>query len=403
MLQQLNIKNYQSHEDTTLDFHEGINAIIGNSNAGKSAILRTVRWVIDNAPSVDSKNNRNNRDKRGDPINPIEASLSFDDMVIKRIKSKTRNGYDFGDTSFNAIGTNVPDEITAFLNLSEVNNSRQHDAKFLLTNSSGEVARYLNSILKLDKIDTTLSRADEHKRAITKEKEANKTEVEAIDKELQSFSEIEKYAILLSSYDYLKKQADELTAKATVLIKASLGIKQIESTIDSNRAIYERSTPLIQGYRVITGNLLDNTAILKKYMNSKESIEVAQELLCNVELLSKAKVLIKEYKENREKYSKISNKITELCYNQEIVNKCLVTLKKGEQLQYYKDLIARMEEIVADMKEQCILHGELHVMKGKIMLGQKEIVEKSVEIDRLKELLPEICPLCGKRIGECDE
>src|SRR5205085_9883685 len=47
---ELEIKGYQSHEDTKIAFTGGLNAIVGPSDSGKSAILRALRFVLYNEP-----------------------------------------------------------------------------------------------------------------------------------------------------------------------------------------------------------------------------------------------------------------------------------------------------------------------------------------------------------------
>ena len=44
------IKNFQSHEDTTVEFDNGLNVIVGESNNGKTSILRAIIWAVDNYP-----------------------------------------------------------------------------------------------------------------------------------------------------------------------------------------------------------------------------------------------------------------------------------------------------------------------------------------------------------------
>lgn len=44
------IKNFQSHTDTTVEFSNGLNVILGESNNGKTVILRAITWVLDNYP-----------------------------------------------------------------------------------------------------------------------------------------------------------------------------------------------------------------------------------------------------------------------------------------------------------------------------------------------------------------
>ena len=48
MIRSINIKNIQSHKDTTLEFSPGINAIVGSSNKRKKAVLRALYWAVYN-------------------------------------------------------------------------------------------------------------------------------------------------------------------------------------------------------------------------------------------------------------------------------------------------------------------------------------------------------------------
>ena len=48
MIKSVSIQNFEAHEDTTVEFGEGMNSIVGLSNSGKSAIIRAMMVVVDN-------------------------------------------------------------------------------------------------------------------------------------------------------------------------------------------------------------------------------------------------------------------------------------------------------------------------------------------------------------------
>jgi len=50
IIESVEIHNFQSHEDTIVKFKDGLNAIIGESNSGKTSILRAIRWCLDDDP-----------------------------------------------------------------------------------------------------------------------------------------------------------------------------------------------------------------------------------------------------------------------------------------------------------------------------------------------------------------
>ena len=46
-ISQLKITNYRSFKDITVEFNDGINAIIGSNNSGKSNLLRALSIIFD--------------------------------------------------------------------------------------------------------------------------------------------------------------------------------------------------------------------------------------------------------------------------------------------------------------------------------------------------------------------
>ncbi len=49
-IKELHIREFQSHEATALQFHPGLNVLVGPSDSGKSAIVRALRWCLHNEP-----------------------------------------------------------------------------------------------------------------------------------------------------------------------------------------------------------------------------------------------------------------------------------------------------------------------------------------------------------------
>ena len=46
-ISKVRIKGFRNFQDTKIEFHEGINVIIGHNNAGKSNILHAIRFEVD--------------------------------------------------------------------------------------------------------------------------------------------------------------------------------------------------------------------------------------------------------------------------------------------------------------------------------------------------------------------
>ena len=154
MIKQIQSKNFQSHKDTTIDLDNGVNVILGPSDCGKSAIRRALRWVFENRPSGDNFRSY----WGGDTCTDIVLNNG---ICISREKGK-ENLYVISEhgeqpKEFRAFGQDVPEEIKKILNASDINLQTQHSLPFLIFDSPGEVAKFINKIADLDIIDKTLS------------------------------------------------------------------------------------------------------------------------------------------------------------------------------------------------------------------------------------------------------
>ena len=179
MIQKIEIQNFQSHKHTVIDFDKGVNVITGESDNGKSAILRAIRWVIENYPQgIDKINSRWNEDFK----EPMVVTIFTDKGRIDRIRSKTRNGYNIWyngkePVELNAIGKTVPSDVIEFFGLTDVNFQWQLDPPYLLSKTPGEASKYLNQIVHLDSIDITLAAADADKRQLSSEQKVVENDI----------------------------------------------------------------------------------------------------------------------------------------------------------------------------------------------------------------------------------
>jgi DNA repair exonuclease SbcCD ATPase subunit len=149
MIKSLHIENFQSHEDSRLEFDPGTNVILGASDSGKSAIIRALKWVIWNRPQGESY-----RSHWGGGTRVI---IKTEQGVVERVRGDNVNSYLLnGDLELKALRAEVPEEVVRLLNLNETNLQMQFGRPFLLDSSPGEVAAHFNSVAHLSQIDSGL-------------------------------------------------------------------------------------------------------------------------------------------------------------------------------------------------------------------------------------------------------
>jgi DNA repair exonuclease SbcCD ATPase subunit len=288
MISSLVLQNFQSHKKTILNFHENVNAIIGQSNSGKTAILRGLFWAIYNRPSGLSFISYWNRDKKGNPLKSTYSEIN-NGSSIKRIRNIELNGYKVNKDTLEAVGLDVPEQVSKLLNLSEVNIQKQMDAPFLLSESASEVARFLNKEIRLDLIDKILSNAESKRRKYNSDIKQYEIEISEIEKELEKFEILE--------------EAERLN---TQLNEVEILIESIEDKIEGLELLkvdYQKYVKIIQNYVKIPFKNIEEIiseldSIKKEENDIKEQIETLEDYKENydseIEKVKKNNTLIKQ-------------------------------------------------------------------------------------------------------------
>lgn len=230
MLKSIHIINFQGHKDSLLEFNPKFNVIIGDSDKGKSSIVRAEEWV------------RTNRPKGLDTIlrhgaTEVKVIVTTESSVIERKRTKKDTGsYSLNEETFSIMGGDVPLPVQNALNIEDINIQLQLDGHFLILETPGKAASLINRITKLDKIDTALSKLKSMKMASNREFiELNDSLVEVNDY-LESgikdvFIELEKIKdnVILKSTErnFIYQKVSNLTNVVEQLISLKDEVKEI--------------------------------------------------------------------------------------------------------------------------------------------------------------------------------
>ena len=259
MIRSVDIYNFQSHADTHLDFSPGVNVLVGKSNEGKSASLRSILWVITNRP-LGSSFVRHGQDDCSVTIRKT------DDVEVIRAKGKDGNTYALktegsaDPVTFTAFGSDPPPQVVDALNITDTNIQRQFQPYFLVFDSPGQVAEHIRRVTKLYEIDIVID-------LIQKDSRKNQSDIEAVDDEkskvkseldelscidlggLNSF--IERYKRLQAGIKFIKSYIQEL--RSIVLTLNELDAKAVRLPKDVDIVI-EKSGALIGTNRELSGD-----------------------------------------------------------------------------------------------------------------------------------------------------
>jgi len=268
MIKSLAVYNYQSHKKSILKFHEGVNVIVGESDAGKSAIIKALRLVITNKPSGEEFISHWS--------NSTVVKVNVDRKIVKRTKFRSGdNLYHIGNNEYRAFGQSVPEDVSNLFNILDVNIQKQLDRPFLLDETSGEVAKYINKLVNLEVIGraskNAIARISNDKRLLN--------QVVAYEKELKES---------LTKFDWLVEAEDKITK-----------LEQTRSSINKLTIQISDIERLILDIEEVKANKKEMDNLLKAEPELKRLSDLTTEIENESLKYDTIKVIISSIEENR--------------------------------------------------------------------------------------------------------
>lgn len=147
-LEYLALRNVQIHKKLDLELDPRLTCFLGNTDKGKSAILRVLRWLFFNRPQGDGIRRWGSKSTR--------ATLGIDGHTATRSKGK-ENLYKLDGQVYKAFGSQVPEDLAQLFNVSEGSWAGQLQAPFWFLLPPQQLSRELNKVVSLDLIDSTLA------------------------------------------------------------------------------------------------------------------------------------------------------------------------------------------------------------------------------------------------------
>lgn len=348
MINSLTVENFQSHEESSLVLSPGVNCIVGSSDSGKSALLRALNWIANNRPSGEAFCSS----WGGTTAASVELS---DGVIISRLRNSKENVYWLGDKSLKAVGKDVPEEIKEALQITSINLQYQMDAPFLLSETPGEIARFLNQTVNLDVIHSSMKRVESIKRNASQRAEAAERNKEKFQKALEGVSESVK------ALEPLITEGEELETKIAGTKNFVSGLEKLTSSIEFNDEKISEAPNYDDAERILI-ELSTSAEVIRRFEKSREGLQTLVSQLERIERDSKQLSRIDEAGELFRSLKEQNDGLTE-------------REKHQEQLEVLADAI---------------------VEKDSQIKSTAEWVKKSE--DEFADVFPDVCPLCGQEV-----
>ena len=412
-LTQLDIKGFKSFGDKiTINFHDGVTAIVGPNGCGKSNVVDAIRWVLGEQSTrmLRSEKMENiifNGTKNRKPSNLAEVSLTFDNTrnILPTEFSQvtiTRKLYRSGESEYrlNDVQCRLKDITDLFLDtgigsdsysiielkmIDEIIANKENSRRALFEEASG-ISKYKlrkkQTFSKLKETETDLSRVED----LLYEIEKNLKTLENQAKKAERYYRLK---------DQYKEQSLALASFKIAGFRNSL--KTLEDQEQEQAAGKSAITAQLDGLEAsLQKQKLDN---LTKEKNLSAQQKAANEFTSKIRAYESEKKLKNEQlrfledKKNRlsEELEKDQNQLNHIIYNQKRLNEEL--LQESSTLDTQKlDISFRKTELdelrLNQQKAKLIMdtgHRESSELQNKIYQLEKETAILNIQKDALQQ------------------
>lgn len=197
MIKKVVVENFQSHARTEMELSPAVTAIVGESDVGKSAVLRALRWLMYNEPRGANFVRRGARTCR--------VAVEYEDgTALIRERSSSSNRYivrrpDGAEEIYEGFGAEVPREVGELIGAHRIdvngvtlvpNLANQMDPPFLLGETGSTAAATLGLLSRADVFDAALRGVLADKGRVEREARALTEEVAVLTQELERYADL---------------------------------------------------------------------------------------------------------------------------------------------------------------------------------------------------------------------
>ena len=410
------LNNFQSHKHTILDFNQGLNVIIGPSDAGKSAIIRAIKWVLYNEPSGDYFIRQGEND--------VSVTLIFSDNTkIKRYRSKSKNQYilynNLGEEiKYEGFGLGVPEEIIEKIGIEKIyldseesnliNLGEQLEGPFLLSEKTSTRASAIGRLIGVNIIDDALKDTLRDLRNSSIEKKNKDSHISSLKEELKTFEFLRDLNLKLEDLEIIKDKIKIKSEKKDNLIKLSSKyienvkeMKDLNTYLDKLKNVnnLEIKIKIIENlnnnykylknkkeiYNYCKSEIEKSSIIIYKLKGINRLIEIDKYLFAIVSLKSKLSKLNSNFILANSNKIDLNTMLLQLDNTETIqgkINDSSNNLKNLNQLNSLKDKYISNQDSIKRGERYIKMFKDVHLVDNYYKSLQKNIIKLEVLYDK---------------------
>lgn len=427
------IHNFQSHEDTVVTFDDGLNIIVGESNNGKTSIMRAIMWVIDNQPLgtdfiMAGKKDCYVKVKYSDGTS-IERGRTLKDTGYYKIEYIDVNGV-IQFAEYRGFTNAVPVEVANVHQMPKVNITKdiethlnvlsQLDGPFLLTESPLTKASAIGRITGTHVIDAAIK--DSNKTILSNGKLIKSYEADLQEKqnELASLPDVDKmdafanmYTAIVESMKKLQEDVDKLSGYQVDIAVTGSKIAQEQSLLNnakgmaSLKKVAEIAFSKLQEVQQLHSKMDLHDSLTQQIAECQESVSHSKMIRSLLPIITRANELSSQvdylYK-SKQDYDTTCDSIAEIGiridtngeYNEALKS---IIVHCGLLESYISKAMPKIEEIDNISAQQQVAVNELAIHK-KTAKNIKTQITKAQKDKNQFILGNGVCPCCGQPITD---
>ena len=387
-IKKVELHNFQSHEYTEMEFDRGLNVILGNSDVGKTAILRAIKWALYNEPKGDYFIRQGEKD--------VSVKVTFSNgVVVERAKTPSKNSYFLIDSSgnemrFEGFGIDVPKEITDVTNMYKVsldnsnnktilNIAEQLDGPFLLNEQASLRASAIGRLIGVNYVDDALRNVVRDNKRTNQEIVELRKNKEDLKEQLDEFSYIrdykEKYEKITKIRNKIKNLQDRLELSSKLkenLDKNKIELEETSNLVEKFKSLnkLEILIPNLENF-ILKKNNFEN--YLNKVVKTDSEIDLINNNLNKLQSLDDLSLRVSKISENKNSlsiyenlYDKYKKNIRELSE----VNNALKNYKNNDEIQKISEILKNKMDFYSKIYGY---RADLNNINSKLILGNNYI------------------------------
>ena len=281
MIESLQVKNYQSLYDVTLDIGK-FTVIVGPSSSGKSALVRSLRTLVSNPRNSSFVSH-------GEKFSTI--TLKREDCSVVLEKGEGHGAYIVSNSNgeeekFTKLGGSVPEKVTSSLGIRPVESGKQHlnfasqlDKPYLLDETGSTVARVFGDLTNVTKIFEAVREASRKKQNLSGIVKARTTDVDNLKSQKEKFSSLPLKIESIEEAESLLKEAqsksDTINRLSTLISDISFAETVLDQFTSSDFEVPDLDSVL--AYRDNLSRFMSLVSGVKKSNSSLRDLDTEQE------------------------------------------------------------------------------------------------------------------------------